>query len=150
MNETLDRRVWSTTAWELSEFVGDLINLGIPSSSVRALQKTFKEQGIYPARDFAHRCKPAPPDVFFTYHSAENFVDIQEIVWRTFDFIAEQLRARRPDLEEADLEPMIAHGVRLWVDFMFIDQRAIFVKSSTHFHFSSKAPARTLCWANGL
>jgi hypothetical protein len=28
-------------------------------------KKKFKNEGIYPARDFVHRCKPVPPDVFF-------------------------------------------------------------------------------------
>jgi hypothetical protein len=96
----------------------------VDSISVRALQKTLKDRGIYPARDFAHRCEPIPPDSFFTYHSAENFVDIQEIVWRAFDFAAQQFRARHPDLDEVDFEPMIADGIRLWVDFVFIDQGA--------------------------
>jgi hypothetical protein len=124
MNEAVDRRMWSTTARGLSEFVADLQRLGIGSSSVRALQKTFKERGIYPARDFAHRCKAAPPDAFLTYHSAQNFVEIQEIVWKAFDFAADQLRARHPDLRAVDLESMIADGIRLWVDFLFIDQGA--------------------------
>ena len=124
MTENDDRRMWSITARGLSEFVSDLLKRGIRSTSVRALQKIFKDQRIYPARDFAHRCEPAPPDAFFTYHSAANFIDIQEIVWRTFDFAAQQLRARRPDLNEVDLESMIAGGIRFWVDFMFIDQGA--------------------------
>src|SRR5262245_57951660 len=108
MNEVLDRRMWSTTARGLSEFVGDLLRLGIGSSSARALQKTLRERGIYPARDFAHRCRAAPPDAFLTYHSADNFVEIQEIVWKAFDFAADQLRARHPDLRAVDLEPMVA------------------------------------------
>jgi len=116
--------MWSITARGLSEFVGDLLNIGIHSTSVRTLQKTFKDRGIYPARDFAHRCEPLPPDAFFTYHSAENFVDIQEIVWQAFDFAAQQLRERRPDLDAEDFEPIIADGIRLWVDFTFIDQGA--------------------------
>jgi len=124
MNENVDRRMWSITARGLSEFVGDLLHIGINSTSVRALQKTFKDREIYPARDFAHRCESLPPDAFFTYHSTENFVDIQEIVWQAFDFAAQQLRERRPDLDAMDFEPVIADGIRLWVDFMFIDQGA--------------------------
>ncbi len=124
MEESLDRRAWSTTARGLSEFVGDLVRLGIGDLSVRALQRTFRERGIYPARDFAARCKPEPPDAFFTYHSAASFIDIQEIAWRAFDFAAQHLRARRPDLGAVDFEPMIADGIRLWVDFLFIDQGA--------------------------
>ena len=124
MNEAIDRRMWSTTVRGLVDFVGDLLNLGIPSTSVRNLQLIFKEHGIYPARDFAQRCTPAPPDAFFTYHSAENFVDIQEIVWQTCGFAAGLLRERRPELWDVDLDPLIADGIRLWVDFMFIDQSA--------------------------
>lgn len=124
MSERVDKRMWSTTARGLSDFVGDLLHHGIFPTSVRALQKTFKERGIYPARDFAHRCQPVPPDAFFTYHSVQNVLDIQEIVLQAFNFAAQQLRARRPDLDAVDCEPMIADGIRLWVDFMFIDQSA--------------------------
>jgi hypothetical protein len=124
MNKDVDRRQWSITPRGLSEFVGDLARQGITSTSVMTLHRIFKERGIYPARDFADRCKPVPPDAFFTYHSAQNFVDIQEIVWQAFDFAILQLREQRPDLKDVDLEPLIADDITLWVDFIFIDQSA--------------------------
>jgi hypothetical protein len=124
VDRSSDRRVWSTTARQLSNFVGDLQNAGVYSMSVRSLQHTFKAHGIYPATDFPDRVIAEPPDAFFTYHSASNFIDIQEIVWQTFDFAAGELRRRRPDLANVDLEPMISDGIRLWVDFLFIDQSA--------------------------
>jgi hypothetical protein len=111
-------------AGDLSDFVRDLQDIGIGEVSVRDLQSIFKQQGIYPPRDFPQRCSAVPPDAFFTYHSAENYVDIQEIAWKTFDFASGLLRQRRPDLAQVDLEPMIADGVHFWVDFMFINQSA--------------------------
>jgi len=123
MAENVDRRKWSITARGLSEFVGDLSHQGVRSTSVRALHKTLKDGGIYPARDFAHRCKPILPDAFFTYHSAQNFVDIREIVWKAFDFAARLYRERHPE-DKRDLEPVIADGITCWIDFMFIDQCA--------------------------
>jgi hypothetical protein len=124
MSQETDKRMWSTTPKRLSEFVGALLRGGIPSTSVRNLQKGFRENRIYPARDFPQFCVSARPDAFFSYHSAQNFVDLQEIVWKAFDFAAQQLMYKRPDLTQSDLEPMISDEVRLWVDFMFIDQSA--------------------------
>lgn len=124
MDQNPDRRRWSTTPKRLSAFVGALLNAGIPSTSVRALQLGFREHNFYPARDLPQFCVPEPPDVFFTYHSAQNYVDIQEIVWNAVGFAANLLRQARPDLDEDALEPMISDCVRLWVDFMFIDQAA--------------------------
>lgn len=129
MNDKIDRRIWSITARGLSEFIGDLFELGIYSNSARFLQMALKDQGIYPARDFAHRCQPVLPDVFLTYHSTQNFVDIQEIVWQAFGFAAQQVRARRPDLDAVDFESTIADGINLWVDFIFIDQGARDIRS---------------------
>lgn len=124
MDVESDRRLWSITARGLSECLSALFKRGIQSSSIRELQKNLRENAIYPARDFAHLCSPEPPDVFFTYDSRQNFVEIQEIVWQTFDFAAMELRKRRPDLIGEDLEPLISDGIRLWVDFVFIDQSA--------------------------
>ncbi len=119
-----DRRMWSVTAKGLSQCVGELLRAGFGSSSVRELQMKLKEKGVYPARDLAPLCSPEPPDVFFTYDSRQNFVDIQQIAWQAFDFAAEELRKCRPNLRNADLEPLISDGIRLWVDFLFIDQSA--------------------------
>jgi len=156
MNDNIERRLWSITARGLSEFVGDLSHQGIWSSSVRTLQKTFREREIYPARDFAHRCQPVPPDAFLTYHSTQNFVDIQEIVWKACDFSARLLRERRPDLDEANLGTMIADGITFWVDFIFIDQTARDIRreldvlptllTATKAHFVLGAQPLTRSW----
>jgi hypothetical protein len=112
---------------------------------------------VYPARDFPQYCVPALPDVFFSYHSAQNFVDVQEIVWQAFDFAAQQLRHNRPDLTQTDLEPMISDEIRLWVDFMFIDQSArdlrkeldilpqLLQSANAHFVLGSKPLTRAWC-----
>src|SRR5262245_23675234 len=39
-------------------------------------------------------------------------------------FTAQQLQQRRPDLGETALLSLIADGISLWVDFIFIDQCA--------------------------
>src|SRR5688572_26229696 len=117
-----DKRLWSTTPKRLSQFVGALLETGIPSVSVKELQYAMRENRFYPARDLPQFCVPESPDIFFTYHSAQNFVDIQGIIWQAVDFAMGQLQdtpfARNPD----ELKPMIQDGVRIWVDFMFIDQ----------------------------
>jgi hypothetical protein len=157
MSQETDKRMWSTTPKRLSEFVGALLRAGIPSTSVRNLQRGFQEHGVYPARDFPQFCVPARPDAFFSYHSAQNFVDVQQIVWQAFHFAAEQLRHSRPDLAQTDLDPTISDGVRLWVDFMFIDQSArdlreeldvlpqLLQGAGAHFVLGSKPLMRAWC-----
>jgi hypothetical protein len=157
MDPQTERRMWSTTPKRLSAFVDALFKMGILSTSVRNLQKVFKERGIYPARDFPQFCTAEAPDAFFSYHSAENFVNVQEIVWQTFDYAARQLQRKRPGLTPEALEPMIADGIRLWVDFMFIDQSARDLREeltilprllqgvSTHFVLGSQTLMRAWC-----
>lgn len=157
MTLPIDRRLWSTTPKRLSEFVGALLEVGIPSTTVRDLQRGFQANGFYPARDLPQFCVPEPPDVFFSYHSAQNFVDLQEIVWQAIDYAANQLRENRPGLTRDLLEPMISDGVRLWVDFMFIDQAArdlrkelevlpqLLYGASAHFVLGSKPLTRAWC-----
>jgi len=124
MIKDLDRRLWSTTARGLSAIIGGLQRRGMPSTSVRFLQQMLGRSGIYPAREFAEHCEAEPPDVFFTYHSAEHLFDIPEAVWKALDFAAQQLRRRRPELQSVDLDPFVGDGIRLWLDFVFIDQSA--------------------------
>jgi hypothetical protein len=119
-----DRRLWSATASGLSAFVGELARRGVPSTSARYVQQVLKANNVYPARDFAHLCHPLPPDIFVTYHSSQNYVDVQELVWQTGDFAVKLLLERRPDLIGENLEPLIRHGIRFWIDFLFIDQNS--------------------------
>jgi len=124
MKPEIDRRMWSITAEGLSNCLSEFFRLGIPSCSVRDLQRIFSENNIYPAREFAHLCSTEPPDVFFTYDSGQNYVDIQQIVWQTFDFTTGEFRNRSKDHLNENLEPLISSGIRLWVDFIFINQSA--------------------------
>lgn len=124
MNESPDRRLWSTTPRRLSEFVGALLETAVPAVTVRDLQIGFRDHRFYPARDLPQFCIAQPPDVFFSYHSAQNFVDLQQIVWQATDFAAKKVKLDRPEVSDEELEPLIQDGIRLWVDFMFIDQSA--------------------------
>lgn len=158
MEQQTDRRMWSTTPKRLSEFVGILLQMGISGlTPVRDLQKIFKENRFYPAGELPQFCLSEPPDAFFSYHSAQNFVEVQEIVWHAFDYAAKQLLRKRPNLMPEDLEPMISDGIRLWVDFMFIDQSArdireeldvlpqVLQSASTHFVLGNQPLMRSWC-----
>lgn len=124
MDQSIDRRTWSTTPEHLYRLVGTLLEMGIAPTSVRDLQRIFKQYHIYPARDFPQFCTSDPPDAFFSYHSVQGFVEIQEIVWRASSHAARQLSRSHPELTEDQLKFLISDGFRLWVDFMFIDQSA--------------------------
>lgn len=124
MTQRLDRRHWSTTARGLSAIVGELQRRGMPATSVRVVQQIMGRQGIYPARDFAEHVTAEPPDVFFTYHSAHHLLEIPGAVWRALDVAADQLRRRLPELQWADFEDFVGDEIRLWIDFVFIDQSA--------------------------
>jgi hypothetical protein len=157
MSQETDTRMWSTTPRLLFEFVEALWRGRWPSVPVRTLQKLFQERDLYPARDFPQYCVPATPDAFFSYHSAQNFVDIKEIVWQAFTFAARQFESSRPDVTHEDLEALLWDGVRLWVDFMFIDQSArnlreeltvlprLLQGASAHFVLGSKPLMRAWC-----
>jgi hypothetical protein len=122
MTDGADLRLGSVTPRGLSAFVGEMARRGVPSTSARYLQQVLQANDVYPARDFAEHCHPLPPDIFITYHSSQNYIDVQELVWQTGDFAAKLLIERRPDLAVENLEPFIAGGIRFWVDFLFIDQ----------------------------
>jgi len=124
MEPNEDRRLWSTTPRGLSLVLSELFRLGVPSVSARSLQKILKEQKIYPVRDFEDYFEPILPDAFITYHSAQNYVEVQEIAWQATTFASELLGERRPDIDRIALEDLASDGVRLWIDFLFIDQRA--------------------------
>lgn len=152
-----DRRLWSTTPKRLSQFVGALLESGIPSASVKELQFALRENRFYPARDLPQFCVPEPPDIFFTYHSAQNFEDIKEIVRQAVDFAVRQLQGTPLAPRPEELEPMIQDGVRIWVDFMFIDQAArdlreellalpeLMKTASAHFVLGSQPLMRAWC-----
>ncbi len=125
MSQSTDFRMWSTTPRRLSALVGTLLERGMPSTmTVRELQLVFRDQGIYVPRDDPQYCVPAPPDSFISYHSAQGVVDVQEIAWRVCQYASRQLVNRRPELSYDDVVAMFFEGMRIWVDFMFIDQSA--------------------------
>ena len=156
-NSQPDRRRWCTTARGLSLIVGDLRDRGIMSSNVHTLAERLRTQGIYPARDFAGRCLERAPDLFVTYDWQENYVDLQEAVWSGLDLIGSIVRERRPDLDEVDVERLIADRIGIWVDFLFIDQSArdvvgelavlpaLIEGSDAHFVLSRTALTRAWC-----
>ena len=124
MEPNEDRRLWSTTPRGLSLVLGKLFERGVPSTSARSLHKILKERNIYPVRDFEDYFEPVLPDAFITYHSAQNYVEIQEIAWKATTFASELLGERRPDIDAIALQDLASDGVRLWIDFLFIDQCA--------------------------
>ena len=124
-----DTRVWSTTLRGLVGIHEELLRAGVPSTSARHLQKILQKNGVYPARDLSNLCTSDPPDAFFTYHSADNFVDIEGIASQACDFAARLLQSRRPEIEARDLNAFASDGIRLWIDFVFIDQSARDIRS---------------------
>jgi hypothetical protein len=103
MNQESDRRMWSTTPRRLIALVEALLNRGMPETMM---------------------VREAPPDAFFTYHSAQTVIDIETIVLQACQYAARMLTSRRPELANEDLAPLIYDGIRIWVDFLFIDQSA--------------------------
>jgi len=124
VSQLADRRMWSTTPRRLSAFVGSLRQAFPDTMTVRNLQRAFQESDVYPARDGPEFCVPAAPDVFFSYHSAQNFIELQEIVLHAIRHASRELVRYRPDLAIEDVQLLFWDNVRLWVDFMFINQSA--------------------------
>ncbi|MDJ0740494.1 MAG: hypothetical protein QNJ91_12305 [Gammaproteobacteria bacterium] len=121
---TTDRRLWSTTPRKLRQFVDALAEVGIPPLSVRDLQVAMREHAFYPARDLPQFVAAEPPDAFFTYHSAQPVGEVQQNVVQTARHAIRGLHARRPELPAERLDDLFMDGVRIWVDFLFIDQSA--------------------------
>ena len=57
---SVDRRTWSLPLRGLSGMIGDLQQIGILSSDVHTLARSFREGNVYPARDFEARCTCRP------------------------------------------------------------------------------------------
>jgi hypothetical protein len=124
-----DTRVWSSTLRGLVGIHEGLLTAGARSTSAWNLQKTLKKAGVYPVRDFPNLCTSDPPDAFFTYHSGQNFVDIEGIAQQTCNFAARELLRRRPEISSEDLNGFGADGIRLWIDYVFINQSARDIRS---------------------
>jgi hypothetical protein len=120
-----DYRMWSTTPRLLFSLNKLLLDGGMPNDlTVREFQLTLRQHNIYPARDAPGYCIPDPPDAFFTYHSAQSVIDIETIVVQTCKYAARMLKSRRPELAGEDLALYFYDHLRIWVDFLFINQAA--------------------------
>jgi hypothetical protein len=156
--EPTDRRRWCCTGRQLSHLMGDLAAVGIRSSDVYTLGRRLRERNLYPARDFAHRCRPRDPQVFITYTWSENYIDLQEVIRRALDYLGDLVRQVRPHLDAAVIEELVNDKLGVWVDFIFIDQSArdvvsevrevlpdVIAAADVHFVLSESALLRSWC-----
>lgn len=120
--KSVDYRFRSVTMRGLNDIVGSLLHSGYPSCSVRELHGHLRSSNVYLAEQLKHLCSELPPDIFITYHSAENFVDVNKFLDNTRNFIGHLLLQERPDLDPREVEKMTWDGITFWVDFVFIDQ----------------------------
>jgi hypothetical protein len=121
MNDNTDWRTWSISAKNLSLFLRTALLQGVPNGSARTLQQALKRDSQYPARDIAGLCEPIPPDIFVTYHSAQSFADIEYLIWNTCRFASSLTSTEGSDLHR---KQVMEHGIRFWIDFLFIDQNS--------------------------
>lgn len=140
------------TARQMSSIIGALLDRGIPSTDVHTLARYLRDMDLYPARDFS--CEERPPHIFITYDWRMNFVDLQVAIMGGLQYIAQHLERADPSLV---VEWVIVDRIRLWVDFVFIDQSArdvagelaalpeIVEACDTHFVLSPTALARSWC-----
>jgi hypothetical protein len=113
-----DRRLWSTTANGLSRIMSAL-GESTYFLNTHDLRRQLIASRTYPARDFERYCVPQPPDVFITYDWQASVIDIQNAVWGGMDYLGSVME--RLDLVD-DAEPIIADEIRIWIDWIFIDQ----------------------------
>ena len=153
-----DRRLWCCTGRDFVRLVGDLAGRHIASSDVHTLGSQLRILQLYPARDFAYRCQPRPPDVFLSYNWSTNFVDLQGAVHRALQYLGGVIGRARPDLTHDDIERLVLDHIGIWVDFVFIDQSArdvvsevrevvpaVIDASDVHFVLSPTALTRSWC-----
>jgi hypothetical protein len=119
-----DSRLWCCSARDLLLILADLARDGVPGSDVHALAERLRAAGIYPARDYRHRCQPRLPDVFITYDWRIPFVALQETIHRTLLMMGQRIYEHRPDLDPRVVHSLVLDQIGLWVDFVFIDQSA--------------------------
>ena len=119
---SVDRRLWCLSARDLLLLVADLARDGMPASDVHRLAGRFRVNGLYPARDYHHRCQPRLPDVFITYDWNLDFVALQDTIHRTLLHIGERIHQDRGDIDSQRLHTLVLDEIGLWIDFVFIDQ----------------------------
>lgn len=152
-----DRRSWSTTANGLSLILQELMSAFGPEiflANSHQLRKLFVEADIYPAQDFEHLCSPEHPDAFITYSWIAGVGDVQNAVWGAMDHAGSIMHEQ--GLVD-DPEPIIGGEVRIWIDWIFIDQNArdlaselsvlpsIIDSCDVHYVLSDTALARAWC-----
>lgn len=116
-----DCRTWSVSARNLSRFVRYALEAGVPNGASRLLHQELMRSEVYPAMHLEGLCRPIPPDVFVTYHSALPFAELEDLVWKTCHFAAKQVSGLYDDLH---VKEVMEHGIRFWIDFLFIDQNS--------------------------
>lgn len=119
-----DRRLWCCSVRDLLLLIADLGRAGIPASDVHALAGHFREKGIYPARDYSHRCQSRPPDIFITYDWRQNFVGLYDLIAGVMVYMGQAVRQARDDLDSSRIRHLVFDEVGLWIDFVFVDQSA--------------------------
>ncbi len=142
-----DRRLWCTTACNLSLILGELLDSGHRSTNVHSLARGPRDARGYPARDFAQRFLPRWADLFVSYDWEENFVDLQEAIHSGMRLIAEISRANRPEIDPEQVENLCLDKIGIWVDFLFIDQnsRRHSRRGQRDFPRAMKPPMSTSC-----
>ncbi len=147
-----DRRLWSTTANGLSEIIW---KLGDASAySMHHLRRKLIESKIYPARDFERFCIRQPPDVFITYDWRAN---LNDVVYSMCGGLERAGNVMQDQGLVDDPLPIVYNGIRIWMDWIFIDQNARDIESElnvlpdiidacdVHYVLSESATTRAWC-----
>ena len=119
-----DPRMGSITARNLFGLLQELRMRGIRASTIKELHHALAEAGVYPARDFGHLCDSRPPDGFFTCQSSQELQNVVLNAGRAMRFAAVEVLPRLEGVSVDDLYAAFLDSVRLWFDFVFIDQTA--------------------------
>lgn len=124
MTREADLRMGSITARNVFGLLQELSDRGIRASTIKELHHALAAAGVYPARDLAHLCDPRPPDGFFTCQSSQELHNVVRNAGRAMRFAAEEAAPKLGDVPVEDLYAAFLDSVRLWFDFVFIDQTA--------------------------
>ena len=119
-----DPRMGSITARNLFGLLQELRVRGIRTSTIKELHHALAEAGVYPARDLGHLCDSRPPDGFFTCQSSQELQNVVLNAGRAMRFAAAEVSPRLEGVSVDDLYATFLDSVRLWFDFVFIDQAA--------------------------
>lgn len=156
--EAADRRLWSCTGEQLLWLIRELIERGFAPSDVHRLGAGLRDTGLYPARDLAYRCQPAPPRVFITYTWSDDFTVLADTIRSVLGYLAARIAEYRPDLDGERIDDLVYRKLGIWLDFVFIDQSArqvteevrevvprALATADLHFVLSDQALLRSWC-----